>query len=105
MKALKMFISLCLLFVFCISLLNVCATTENNGNILKNSTITANGGYYNGWYEYYRPISTVVDGNTYIGEGYNAGNMLARRSTAATVWIWPAVVLRLSILNSQIKLS
>ena len=50
---------------------------QSNGNLLKDSTITANAEYYNGWYEYNRPLSALIDGNTYVGVGYNAGNMFA----------------------------
>jgi len=55
---------------------------QSNGNLLKDSTITANAEYYNGWYEYNRPIGALVDGNTYVGVGYNAGNMFATEFSA-----------------------
>ena len=45
-------------------------------NLLAGTTITANGSYYNGWYEYERPISALTDGNTYVGVGYNLGNTM-----------------------------
>ena len=50
---------------------------QSNENLLKNTSITANPEYYNGWYEYERPISALTDGQTYVGIGYNAGSMLA----------------------------
>lgn len=55
---------------------------QSNGNLLENSTITANNEYYNGWYEYNRPLSALIDGNTYVGVGYNAGNMFATEFSA-----------------------
>ena len=50
---------------------------QSDQNLLKNAALTANPEYYNGWYEYNRPLSAVTDGQTYVGIGYNAGNMLA----------------------------
>jgi len=52
------------------------ALAQDFNNIFLESTLSANAEHYNGWYEYYRPLSALVDGNTYVGEGYS-GNMLA----------------------------
>lgn len=52
------------------------ALVQGSNNIFSDATLSANTEHYNGWYEYYRPLSALVDGNTYVGEGYS-GNMLA----------------------------
>ena len=53
------------------------AATQEDGNLLYGLTATANVEHYNGWYNKPdgRPISKLTDGNTYVGVGYNAGNM------------------------------
>lgn len=50
---------------------------ESRKNLLKGASVSANPEYYNGWYEYNRPLSALTDGVDYVGVGYNAGNMLA----------------------------
>lgn len=52
------------------------AIMQVSDNIFSDATISVNNEHYNGWYEYYRPLSALVDGKTYVGEGYS-GNMLA----------------------------
>jgi len=85
----KIIVSLCVIsLIICSAFLKLEAVEPSNENILKDSTITANNEYYNGWYEYNRPLSSVVDGKTYIGEGYNAGNMFATEySTDGTAFL------------------
>lgn len=74
----KVIVSLCVLsLIFSNIFLNPEAVTPVYENILKDASISANSEYYNGWYEYNRPLSSLIDGKTYIGEGYNAGNMFA----------------------------
>jgi len=44
-------------------------------NIIKDSVeITANKAYYNGWYPDNRALSNLIDGNNFVGIGYNAGS-------------------------------
>lgn len=53
------------------------AVAGSHENLLNGASISANPEYYNGWYEYNRPLSSLTDGLNYVGVGYNAGNMLA----------------------------
>lgn len=79
----KVIVSLCVItLIVCSAFFKLEADTLLFENTLKDSTITANTEYYNGWYEYNRPISALVDDNTYVGEGYNAGNMFATEYSA-----------------------
>jgi len=74
----KAIVVLCVLsLIICFPFLKSEATANATENVLKNSSISANSEYYNGWFEYERPLSSLTDGKTYIGEGYNAGNMFA----------------------------
>jgi len=51
------------------------AATLSDGNLLYGLTATTIAEHFNGWYESNRPLSKLTDGNTYVGVGYNAGNM------------------------------
>lgn len=42
-------------------------------NLATGASLTANSEHYNGWYNYERPISSLTDGQTFVGEGYNKG--------------------------------
>ena len=51
------------------------ALADDNTNLMLGATFTANDAYYNGWYPDNRPLSKLNDGNTYVGVGYNGGNV------------------------------
>ena len=74
----KKIITLTLVLAVVVSsiLLSVDILLAGNQNLLPGTTITANAEYYNGWYEYNRPISSLTDGNTYVGVGYNLGTTM-----------------------------
>ena len=42
---------------------------ESRKNLLKGASVSANPEYYNGWYEYNRPLSALTDGVDYVGVG------------------------------------
>jgi len=42
-------------------------------NLAPTASLTTNAGHYNGFYDKYRPISSLTDGKTFVGEGYNLG--------------------------------
>jgi len=48
---------------------------DDNTNLMLGATFSANNAYYNGWYPDNRPLSKLNDGNTYVGVGYNGGNV------------------------------
>ena len=51
------------------------ALADDNTNLMLGATFTANNAYYNGWYPDNRPLSKLNDSNTYVGVGYNGGNV------------------------------
>jgi len=51
------------------------ALADDNTNLMLGATFSANNAYYNGWYPDNRPLSKLNDGNTYVGVGYNGGNV------------------------------
>lgn len=51
------------------------ALADDSTNLMLGATFSANNGYYNGWYPNNRPLSKLNDGNTYVGVGYNGGNV------------------------------
>jgi len=65
-----------ILSVVCCPFIKSKATEQVSNNIFSDATISVNAEHYDGWLEYNRPISALIDGITYIGVG-NSGNMLA----------------------------
>lgn len=51
------------------------ALADDNTNLMLGATFSANNAYYNDWYPVNRPLSKLNDGNTYVGVGYNGGNV------------------------------
>jgi len=90
MKKIKKIIAICLSVIIALGAINIPIRiiAQSDENLFKDAALSANPEFYNGWYEYFRPLSALTDGQTFVGVGYNAGSMLATPySTDGTAFV------------------